>query len=215
MPCRIGYGDYSPSTVLGKVLVMLYLPLAVAALAQALSDVQAISLRRAIRETDYGDRLAAEFLKTECSRADGDPDESITEGEFLVYVLVRRGIVDEQTIAAVRRQFRELVREGGDPNEPLEMRTFDSRGLFREKVKRGQIMQRAAHLPSGSRNGPTALVDLRAHDGGYSEWRRFTWEPLIQAGGPPTQKPPPRFRLFGGKNPLGLLFGLLRIEPLE
>ena len=33
--------------------------------------------------------------------------------------------------------------------------------------------------------GKTALVDLRALDGGYSEWKIYHWEPLIQAGLPP------------------------------
>lgn len=211
----IGYGDYTPSTALGKIFVMLYLPISVAALAQALSDVQAITLRRGIRETDYGDRLAGEFLKAECLKNAGDANESITEGEFLVYVLVRRGIVDEQTIAAVRRQFRELVRDGGNPREPLETRTFDNKRLFEEKLKRGQVRQRAASQAPGARDGSSALVDLRASDGGYEEWRSFHWEPLIQAGMPPAgEEGRRRFVVFGGKSPLGLLTGLVRRSPL-
>lgn len=51
-------------------------------------DISAISIRRGIRETDYGDFLAAEFLKHECMRGQ-TPDESLTEAEFLVAVCVR------------------------------------------------------------------------------------------------------------------------------
>ena len=181
----IGYGDMAPTTPLTKVLVMLYLPISVAALAQALSDIGAISLRRAIRETDYGESLAGEFLKAECNTNE-TADESLTEAEFLVAVLIRREIVDSLTIAAVRRQFRELVRDG-DPNIPVENRVFDSRSLFNERVKRGQVRQRRSGQEMGAREdlGKTALVDLRALDGGYSEWKIYHWEPLIQAGLPP------------------------------
>ena len=35
----IGYGDYFPKTVFGKLLTMVYLPVSVAALAQSLSDI--------------------------------------------------------------------------------------------------------------------------------------------------------------------------------
>jgi hypothetical protein len=58
----IGYGDFAPSDTLTKTLVLLYLPVSVAVLAQSLTDVAAIGLRKSIRETDYGEKLAGEFL---------------------------------------------------------------------------------------------------------------------------------------------------------
>ena len=63
----IGYGDLAPTSAVGRILIMLYLPMAVASLAQALSDISAINVRRAIRETNYSDKLAAHFLKAECT----------------------------------------------------------------------------------------------------------------------------------------------------
>ena len=71
---------------------MVFLPVAVAVLAQAIADVQSISLRKAIRQTDYGQELAGQFLAAECIRNE-DTDESITEPGFLVIVLLRRLIV--------------------------------------------------------------------------------------------------------------------------
>ena len=47
----IGYGDITPISPTAKVIAILYLPVAVLALADAVSDVQLISLRRTIRET--------------------------------------------------------------------------------------------------------------------------------------------------------------------
>lgn len=148
--------------------------------------------------------------------------ESVTEAEFLVYVLLRRKIVDELTITAVRRQFRELVRDESS-SQPIESRVFESRRLFFEKVRRGQIKQRGARDAKGKReaNGKVALVDLKALDGGYSEWYEHFWEPAIHAGLPPNAaRNPGEFRpwnvaLKGGlKSPIVLIQGLIRGPPL-
>ena len=77
---QIGYGDYIPDTELGRAIVFFYLPISVAALAQGLTQVSAINVRRGIRETDYGEKLAAEFLRNECVR-NATPLESMTEAE--------------------------------------------------------------------------------------------------------------------------------------
>ena len=208
----IGYGDLTPASPLAKALVMLYLPISVAALAQALTDLNAISLRRSIRETDYGESLAGDFLRAECNRHRSH-EESITEAEFLVAVLLRREIVDEITLAAVRRQFRELVREPDDEQAavPLEERVFNSRRLFAEKVKRGQVRQRPLGVARGTRTGggKVALTDLAAADGGFAEWTRHHWEPLIAAGLPvrPTAPPPSRGLAAWRVKILGTRFG--------
>ena len=98
----IGYGDVAPTSKIGKIVTMVYLPLAVAALGQALSSVGMIATRKRIREEDHG--KVADLLLLEA--ANGDPDESITEGEFLIMILQREGLVDEDTVTAIRRQFR-------------------------------------------------------------------------------------------------------------
>lgn len=64
----IGYGDISPSTFIGKILAILYLPLAVIALADAVSDVQLIGLRRSIRETDFGKQMDECLLRDSVRR---------------------------------------------------------------------------------------------------------------------------------------------------
>ena len=130
-------------------------------------------------------------------------------------MLLRRQIVDELTIAAVRRQFRELVRNG-DPNVPIEERVFDSHLLYKERVQRGQVKQRYAPTAPGATEGAAALVDLTASDGGYSEWRRHHWEPLI-AGAVPVGALSYRQRMAphqrgGGRagGPFGFLQNLFR-----
>ena len=176
----IGYGDVYPTTMATKLLTMLYLPISVAVLAQALSDVTAITLRRDIRETDYGERLASEFLTNECVQKE-TADESLTEAEFLVTVLTRRQLVDEVTISAVRRQFRELVKHA-DASVPPESRTFDSHGLFQLNLEHGQIQRRPADKRPGATKEGVPLVDLGADDGGYEEWRSHFWAPHVAQG---------------------------------
>ena len=103
--------------------------------------------------------------------------------------LIRRNLVDASTIAAVRRQFREMVKD--DVSEvPIEKRDFDSRLLFNEALRRGQIKQRAPNISRGTMldGGNIALVDLNESDGGYAEWLRHFWVPRVEAGMPPTRK---------------------------
>ena len=210
----IGYGDLAPTSAVGRILIMLYLPIAVASLAQALSDISAINVRRAIRETNYSDKLAAHFLKAECTRT-GNRDESITEAEFLVSVLLRRDIVDEMTLAAVRRQFRELVRDETDDTTPLENRHFDSQRLFGMMVRTGQIRQRPPNMAPGSRTpgySRAPLVDLRdTVDGGFSEWRTYFWEPELEARLPPRKQIESKERSI--RNQGGFRVGKLHAPP--
>ena len=166
----IGYGDVAPTSKVGKIVTMVYLPLAVAALGQALSAVAMIGTRKRIREEDHG--KVADLLLLEA--ANGDPDESITEGEFLIMILQREGLVDHDTVTAIRRQFRHLVRHG-DPRVPFEMRCFDSMGVFKEFKERNRIIQRPKHFKPGSKKGRKEMVDMEVEDGGYHEWRLQHW----------------------------------------
>ena len=117
---------------------------------------------------------------------------AVTEAEFLITVLTRKQLVDETTIACIRRQFRELVRHRRC-DVPVHQRVFDSKMLFELKVRKGQIRQRSKDMDPGSsilchRSGlsgglsvlVTECVDLSAPDGGYTEWFEYFWEPYIR-----------------------------------
>jgi len=172
----MGYGDITPRTPMAKLAAIVYLPCAVAGLSQTIAGISSIATRRRIREEDHG--AAADTLLLEA--AGGDPDESITEGEFLVMVLQRQGLVDSDTITAIKRQFRQLVRHG-DGNVPYEMRVFDAKSVFHELLERERIGQRPAGKPPGAKKMGRELVDLHAWDGGYMEWRAHHWERRIAA----------------------------------
>jgi hypothetical protein len=83
----------SPCAALAPFVASLSLPSSsarqVTALGDALSEVSSIAMRRSIRETDYLSQVDALLL----DEARGDPDETLTEAEFLISVLKSKLLV--------------------------------------------------------------------------------------------------------------------------
>lgn len=172
----VGYGDLCPHTTAQKLVAIVYLPLAVTALADALKEVNNIALRRAIRETDY--LAVADALLLD--EAKGDPDETLTEAEFLISVLKSHDLVDEPTLMAIRQQFTTLTRRSGAASS-TETAVLDSAAVFAELVEHGRVRQRPRGAVAGLTefdpvtNEHVPLVNLKAIDGGYREWRQYAW----------------------------------------
>ena len=82
----IGYGDISGSTFLQQAILCLYLPTAVAALADALGHVQAIATAKKLVFKDFAEEVD-HLLLAEAGGKDPNPFETLTEAEFLVSVL--------------------------------------------------------------------------------------------------------------------------------
>ena len=97
----IGYGDISATTPIAKLVLCLYLPTAVAALADALAVLQQIGTAKMLIETDFAEQ-ADTLLLGEAGGPQPNPDETLTEAEFLISVLKEKGIVDDMTVQ-VRR----------------------------------------------------------------------------------------------------------------
>jgi len=169
----IGYGDITPHTDAMKVATVIFVPVAVVSLANGITRVQMTNLRRKIRETDQA-KIADKLLLRE---ANGNPDETLTEAEFLVSVLKDNDIVDDLTLAIIRAEFRELVSTG---EGAFETRVLDSRAVFRELQADGRIAHRGSE-PLGTEIGNIALVNTKAFDGGYKEWRQYHWEKQVAA----------------------------------
>lgn len=132
----IGYGDICPSTATAKLLAAFYLPIAVIALADAISDVTMIGKRRAIRETDFG-LLVDECLLRDAVR-DGDANFSpvLSEAEFLTDQLIANELVDEAAVTVIKRQFRHLTRKGDFVSD--EDRQLTARLIYEELAERSQ-----------------------------------------------------------------------------
>lgn len=177
----VGYGDVAPATNAEKAMALVYLPVAVTALANMLSDFKSISTRRAIRSDDHVSNVESLLL----AEARGDPTETLTEAEFLVGVLTQHGLIDQATIRAIRSQFETLVPPSPDPSEP---RQVDARTVFNQLVSMRRVRQTPPKGEILVEDDPGAAaavyVDLSAHDGGYAQWYRTHWVPSVsQFGG--------------------------------
>mmetsp|Transcript_10479 Transcript_10479/g.23997 ORF Transcript_10479/g.23997 Transcript_10479/m.23997 type:complete len:174 (-) Transcript_10479:14-535(-) len=136
-----------------------------------------INLRRTIRDQDQS-KIADKLLLRE-SR--GNPDETLTEAEFLIGVLKDHKLVDDLTLASIRAEFRELV---SSSEGAFETRVLDDRLVFKQLKEDGRIAQRH-QKPLGSTKGTYQFVNLNMPDGGYGEWRRHHWEKQVKAYAPP------------------------------
>ena len=201
----IGYGDLSASTWLQQAVLMIYLPTAVAALADALGVVQTIGTAKTLCETNFDERVD-ELLLGEAGGARPNPDETLTEAEFLISVLKDQGIVDDMTVTAIRLQFAHIVRHNTSANEH---KVLDDKMVFCELRAQGRIVQTSpdapqktcASRPSSSPPPPpppppppaplptrrsagfeVETVDMTAKDGGFAEWRKSYWWPRVFDG---------------------------------
>jgi len=186
----IGYGDIAGSTVLERVLMCFYLPIAVAALADALAAVGNIGTAKDLVFTDFA-KKADQLLLSEAGGTDADPSETLTEAEFLISVLLSKGIVDNLTVSAIQLQFKHLVRHDvwskvGDE------KVLDDRCVFLELKAQGRILAspvlaaspppKEPLKPEITSDGYTiARVDVTKPDGGFTEWRDKHWIPRVYA----------------------------------
>lgn len=182
----IGYGDISGGTFIERAVLILYLPTAVAALADALSAVGAIGTAKDVVFTNFDSRCD-ELLLGEAGGTDPNPEETLTEAEFLVTVLKDKGIIDDLTVSAIRMQFAHITRHDTWSEDPSN-KVLDDRCVFCE-LRAQERIRPALHgcVPEGAptvdANGyAIEYVDTRADDGGFGEWRERCWLPRVFDG---------------------------------
>jgi len=178
----IGYGDISAISAVSKLVLCLYLPTAVAALADSISVLTSVSNAKMIVETDF-EKQADALLLGEAGGPNPNPDETLTEAEFLISVLKDNGIVDDLTVRAIRLQFAHITRHDTSDSDN---KVLDDRMVFLEMKAQGRIVQsNEAVGPKATKqkDGTTVeSVDLTAADGGFNEWLQTFWLPRVYDG---------------------------------
>jgi len=171
----IGYGDITPSSEMAKALAIAYLPLAVIALADAVSDLQMIGTQRAIRETDFP-KLADECLIRDAMREDPRKpnfNPVLTEAEFLVDQLLANGLVDKEAITVINKQFQAMTSRGG--YGPDEARMLTPKLVFEELKER---TGKGKDLSEGSMK-----YDLTPEGkfkwASFEDWQAGSWRPRL------------------------------------
>ena len=188
----IGYGDIHPETFRARCLAMIFIPVGLMAVADALADIQMIGLRRQIRETDFG-KLADECLLRDATR-DEEADEpnldpELSEAEFIVDQLISNGLVDGDAIVAIRRQFAHLTRHqeiSKDEDRKLTPRLVYEE--IRNRIAKGEPVSRGAEVVDVMMVDPTVSEALRgAHAKptfkwkSFHEWKYMSWQVRVKA----------------------------------
>jgi len=177
----IGYGDISGTTALQKAVLIIYLPTAVAALADGIGIAGQIGTAKMLIETDFA-KQADTLLLGEAGGPDPNPDETLTEAEFLISVLKDNGIVDDLTVNAIRLQFAHITRHDTSNSDN---KVLDDRMVFLELRSQGRICQSGPKAPKQLADGTKVdAVDLHAKDGGFQEWLETHWWPRVFDGKP-------------------------------
>lgn len=181
----IGYGDISAKLWYEMAVFCIYLPTAVAALADAIAELTAIGTAKMLCEKDFA-LEADHLLLAEAGGTDPNPDETLTEAEFLISILKDNGIVDDITVMAIRLQFAHITRHD---NGTTGDKVLDDKMLFLEMKSQGRI---AAPDKYNVKKEPRVTstghkieeVDVSAKDGGFDEWLTKHWHPRIYDGAP-------------------------------
>ena len=107
----IGYGDFAPTTKNGRLVAIIFIPLAVGAMghflsivANAVMDAKQARMRRKIAQKD----LSLEDLDAMDANKDGD----VCFAEFLEFMLIAMDKVDKQLIDELRTSFNSLDKDG-------------------------------------------------------------------------------------------------------
>lgn len=136
----IGYGDFSPSSDGAKIFAGVWFFVMIFSFASALGSFASIitSSREQKRLNQIQDQFGAELSQNELNRiiADGAGPgaKSITKSQFVVSMLKKMDIIDDEDVTEIKKHFAQL--DKGDPNGRL-----DKNDVLDHEV--GEIMEHA------------------------------------------------------------------------
>ena len=171
----IGYGDITPQTDYAKILAIVYLPLAVIALADAVSDLQMIGTQRSIRETDFP-KLADECLIRDAMREDPkkpNVNPVLTEAEFLVDQLLANGLVDKEAITVINKQFQAMTsRANYGPDDSRKLTPKLVYEELKDRVSKGKDLSEGAQKYDLTAEGKFKWAT-------FEDWQAGSWRPRL------------------------------------
>lgn len=108
----IGYGDITPATWTGRLLSIFFVPCAVVFIGNQLGEIGPLILNG-----DASSRKLQKLMNVDLSLEaildmDDDGDGSVTEYEFMKFMLVRTEIVEEESLVELHKRFQALDKDG-------------------------------------------------------------------------------------------------------
>jgi len=171
----IGYGDITPTTQAAKLLAILYLPLAVIALADAVGDVQMIQTRRKIRETDFC-KAADECLLRDALRDEVPNFEPVlNESEFLFDQLKESNLVDSEAVQVINKQFQHLTRRQLVSSAD-DARFLNAKMVFEEMRERAKLGKELSEGASAHDLNPDGTFKWAT----FEEWHKRSWQVRVR-----------------------------------
>jgi potassium channel subfamily K len=109
--CTVGYGDLTPTTDTGKLIAIVFVPLAVGTMgvwlgsvANWIMDARSSRFRRHMRNQ--------ELTQRDLDIMDGNGDGHVTRAEFLEFMLVAMNKIDQSLVDELRQHFDRLDVDG-------------------------------------------------------------------------------------------------------
>lgn len=107
----VGLGDIHPKSRVGKGFATVWLILTSLGFANLLAQVADVRVKQ--REYDMAKRLLSDSLSLRMfDEMDADKDESLSQGEYLGYVLCKMGKATPEDVRAILTRFRQLDIDG-------------------------------------------------------------------------------------------------------
>ncbi len=103
----VGYGDLSPQHLETRLVAVFYLPICVGVMAQVFSQITSIYLDRKAKETE-NKFLNRTLTAQDLERMDFGGDGTVNREEFLAFMLVAMGKVDQDSILQIKDLFEKL-----------------------------------------------------------------------------------------------------------
>lgn len=204
----IGYGDDDllPKTWAQKLWTSVFMLFGSSALAVCIGRFRMLLVGRHIYYMDF--KLQLSEMMTREAIKERKPEPKIVEDEFVLHVLMKENLVDQQMIDHIKAEFHKIERFGfskevGDGE--IEMET-----LFDHLVCSGQILDSNRVDPDSTRGGrkagnlkhlnavrhgrtdrkslgtaigdlPVTVVDMNTRGSGFDEWMQDVWTPYLNS----------------------------------
>ncbi|CAB9507947.1 Two pore potassium channel [Seminavis robusta] len=131
----VGYGDLSPATEMGRVLAIVYIPVAVCVMGFLL-DIVANSIISSRRRKAQQYLKSKELTLKDLEVMDNDGDGSVTRAEFLEFMLVSMNQVDQEQLDNLNEHFDRLDSDGSGALDKYDLLTKARKKLASERSLR-------------------------------------------------------------------------------
>jgi potassium channel subfamily K len=103
----IGLGDFSPRTKSGRIVAIVLIPTLVAAAGEVLAGI-ALTLVERRQKAMYESQLKAGLTEEFIEAMDADGDGKVSREEYILFMLMEMGVVNQHEIDELCRQFKKL-----------------------------------------------------------------------------------------------------------